>query len=181
MGLPDETTDAGFLEQWYFTANDPGIKTAWDYLMKNDFSYGGNGDTIVAVIDTGVDYNHEDLAASMWTNNAEFMGVPGVDDDGDGFVDDIYGASTVSDKYEHTGNPMDDHGHGTHVAGIIGMTLFNGKGGVGVAPSARIMAVKAGQANGQFSSTDIAEAIDYAVMMGADVINMSFGSYANSA
>lgn len=181
VGLPDETTDSGFLEQWYITANDPGVKTAWDYLKEYGFSYGGRGDTVVAVIDTGVDYNHEDLAANMWVNTAELRGTPGVDDDGNGYVDDIYGASTVSNKYEHSGDPMDDHGHGTHVAGIIGMTPFNGRGGVGVAPGARIMAVKAGQANGQFSSTDIAEAIDYAVMMGADVINMSFGSYANSS
>ena len=181
VGLPDETTDIGAVQQWYTFANDPGIRPAWEYLKNNGFSYGGRSDTTVAVIDTGVDYTHEDLANNMWVNLAELNGTPGVDDDGNGYTDDIYGASTVGSKYEHNGNPMDDHGHGTHVAGIIGMTALNGKGGIGVAPGSRIMAIKAGQASGVFSSTDIAEAIDYAAAMGADVINMSFGSYASSS
>ena len=67
---------------------------------------------------SGVDYNHPDLKANMWVNPGEIPG-NGIDDDGDGYVDDVYGCSTVSDDRFHSGDPMDDHGHGTHVAGII--------------------------------------------------------------
>lgn len=132
----------------------------------------GDG-TIVAVIDTGVDYTHEDLAANMWVNEAELNGTPGVDDDGDGYIDDIYGVN-VTASGKQAGDPMDDNGHGTHVAGIIAMSS-NGKGGVGLAWGSKIMAIKAGQSTGTFTSSDIAKAIDYADMKGADVINMSFG------
>lgn len=116
----------------------------------------------------------------MWVNDSEYNGIPGVDDDGNGYVDDIHGVSTVGAKNFHSGNPMDDHGHGTHVAGIIAMTANNEKGGVGVSYGSKIMAIKAGQATGIFADTDIAEAINYAVAMGADVINMSFGGTGRS-
>ena len=132
----------------------------------------GDG-TVVAVIDTGVDYTHEDLKANMWVNDAELNGLPGVDDDGDGYIDDIYGVNVLA-KGQQAGDPMDDNGHGTHVAGIIAMSS-NGRGGVGLAWGAKVMAIKAGQSTGTFTSADIAKAIDYAKMKGADVINMSFG------
>lgn len=128
--------------------------------------------TVVAVIDTGVDYTHEDLAANMWINGGETPG-NGIDDDGNGYIDDYYGVNVTASGAQ-AGDPMDDNGHGTHVAGIIGMSS-NGKGGVGLAWGAEIMAVKAGQSTGTFTSSDIAKAIRYAQMMGADVINMSFG------
>lgn len=143
----------------------------WYTALNHDFAPGK--DTIVAVIDTGVDYTHEDLAANMWINEAELNGTPGVDDDGNGIIDDIYGADMTATGAKG-GNPMDDNGHGTHVAGIIGMSA-NGIGGVGLAYGSKIMAIKAGQSTGTFSSSSIAKAIDYAHMMGADVINMSFG------
>lgn len=148
----------------------------WNSALENDFAPGK--DVIVAVIDTGVDYAHEDLAANMWVNEAELNGLPGVDDDGNGIIDDIYGADMTASGSK-AGNPMDDHGHGTHVAGIIGMSA-NGIGGVGLAWGAKIMAIKAGQVTGSFSSTHIAKAISYAKMMGADVINMSFGGTSKS-
>ena len=128
--------------------------------------------TVVAVIDTGVDYTHEDLAANMWVNTGEIPG-NGIDDDGNGYIDDVYGVN-VTAAGAQAGDPMDDNGHGTHVAGIIAMSS-NGRGGVGLAWGAQIMAIKAGQSTGTFSSSDIAKAIDYAHAMGADVINMSFG------
>ena len=132
---------------------------------------------IVAVIDTGVDYNHLDLKTNMWVNPNE---IPdnGIDDDGNGYIDDIHGINLIDPKKQ--GDPMDDMGHGTHVAGIIAMTPRNG-GGVGIAYGAKIMAVKAGQANGKFSSVDIAKGIMYASANGADVINMSFGGDLPSA
>lgn len=130
--------------------------------------------TVVAVIDTGVDYTHKDLADNIWVNEGEIPG-NGIDDDGNGYVDDVYGVDFV----DGDSDPMDEHGHGTHVAGIIAMTPGNG-GGVGVAYGAKIMCVRAGQANGSFASSDIAKAIKYAADNGADVINMSFGGTGRS-
>jgi len=150
------------------------------YWWKDHFQHTeapGHG-TVVAVIDTGVDYTHEDLVSSMWVNAAEMYGTAGVDDDGNGYIDDIHGINATASGAQ-AGNPMDDNGHGTHVAGIVAMAA-NGEGGVGLAYGAKIMAVKAGQSTGSFSSMDISEAIRYAHMMGADVINMSFGGTGKS-
>lgn len=130
--------------------------------------------TVVAVIDTGVDYTHKDLADNIWVNEGEIPG-NGIDDDSNGYVDDVHGVDFVDGDCD----PMDEHGHGTHAAGIIAMTPGNG-GGVGVAYGAKIMCVRAGQANGSFASSDIAKAIKYAADNGADVINMSFGGTGRS-
>ncbi len=154
------------------------VQEAWKYLAKNGVSAGGSSSVIVAVIDTGVDYTHPDLKANIWVNKGE---IPdnGIDDDGNGYVDDVHGCSTIGSTYNHTGDPMDDHGHGTHVAGIIGASN-NKEGVVGIAYNVKIMPIKAGQASGVFTQDDIAEAILYAYQMGADVINMSFGGGACS-
>lgn len=162
--------------QWYLTSCS--IQKAWRFLQSNDIPAGGLPSVTVAVIDTGVDYTHPDLKANMWVNDGEIPG-NGIDDDGDGYIDDVYGCSTVSDERFHSGDPMDDHGHGTHVAGIIA-AANNLVGTVGVAYNAKIMAIKAGQASGVFLQSDIAEAIIYAYTHGADVINMSFGGSACS-
>lgn len=157
------------------------IQEAWKFLQKQGISAGGLSSVTVAVIDTGVDYTHPDLKANMWVNMAEIPN-NGKDDDGNGYIDDIYGIDTIADNGGadgDEGNPMDDHGHGTHVAGIIGATN-NKEGVVGVAYNAKIMAIKAGQASGVFNQSDIAEGILYAYQMGADVINMSFGGSACS-
>jgi hypothetical protein len=111
----------------------------------------------------------------LWTNSREIPG-NGIDDDHNGYVDDVHGADVII----NSGNPMDDHGHGTHVAGIIAAQANNGIGGVGVAYNVQLMAIKAAQYSGVLASSDIAEAIYYAVQQGADVINMSFGGYARS-
>jgi subtilisin family serine protease len=164
-------------DQWHLEAAK--VKEAWSYLESNGLSAGGNDSVVVAVIDTGVDYNHPDLKANMWVNIQEIPG-NGVDDDNNGFVDDIHGAAVVSESNSHTGDPDDDHGHGTHVAGIIASTGANGEGGVGVAYNSKIMAIKAAQYSGVLTTADIAEAIYYALDNGADVINMSFGGYGRS-
>ena len=159
-------------EQWYL--NSCGIPEAWQFLEEHGIPAGGASNVIVAVIDTGVDYNHPDLKTSMWVNLGE---IPdnGIDDDGNGYIDDIHGVDVIA----NTGDPMDDHGHGTHVAGIIG-AANNKEGILGVAYNTKIMAVKAGQASGVFNQSDIAEAILYAAANGAAVINMSFGGPATS-
>lgn len=167
-------TDPLYDQQWHLPAVH--APEAWAYLQSQGLPPGGSPDVVVAVIDTGVDYTHPDLAANMWVNAPEFGGVTGVDDDGNGYIDDTYGADTVTPD----GNPQDDHGHGTHVAGIIAAQADNGIGGVGVAYTSRIMALKAAQYSGVLAASDIAEAIYYAVEKGAQVINMSFGGYARS-
>lgn len=168
---PSSETNQGMDKQWYL--KDQKLSSVW-----GDEKYGktaGEG-TVVAVIDTGVDYNHEDLQDNMWVNSSELSGQEGVDDDHNGYEDDIYGINLV----DSAATPMDDHGHGTHVAGIIAMEN-NDKGGVGIAYKSKIMAIKAGGADGTLASSDIAKAVVYAYKNGADVINMSFGSYAHSA
>ncbi len=157
------------------------IQESWKFLQKQGISAGGLSSVTVAVIDTGVDYTHPDLKANMWVNMAEIPN-NGIDDDNNGYIDDIHGVDTIADNGGadgDEGDPMDDHGHGTHVAGIIA-ACNNKEGVVGIAYNAKIMAVKAGQASGVFNQSDIAEAILYAYEMGADVINMSFGGPACS-
>ena len=177
--LEDVLANIEALDQWYLTSS--AIQPAWRFLRANGIEPGGSRSVTVAVIDTGVDYTHPDLAANMWVNHGEIPG-NGIDDDGNGYVDDVYGANTIADNGGadgDEGDPMDDHGHGTHVAGIIA-GVNNTVGIVGVAYNAKIMAVKAGQSTGVFNQSDIAEAILYAYEMGADVINMSFGGSACS-
>ncbi len=130
---------------------------------------GGSPDVVVAVIDTGVDYTHLDLRNNIWINTAEIAD-NGKDDDGNGYIDDVYGWDCVGNDKD----PMDDNGHGTHVAGIIAAEN-NKEGGIGVAYNCKVMVLKAGNSSGYFNNSDIAEAIQYAYMNGASVINMSFG------
>lgn len=146
---------------------DIGAEKAWDITT-------GSKDVIVAVIDTGVNYKHPDLADNMWTNEAELNGQTGVDDDGNGIVDDIYGANFVNaDK--PTGNPLDDNGHGSHCAGTIAGVGDNGMGVVGVAWQARVMGVKFLSGSGSGSLDGALKGIDYAVSMGAKVLSNSWG------
>jgi subtilisin family serine protease len=123
---------------------------------------------IVAVVDTGVRYTHEDLAVNMWRNVGETPN--GLDDDGNGYADDLHGVSFV----DGTGDPMDDNGHGTHVAGTIAAEGHNGRGVVGVAWRAQIMALKFLDGVGEGYTSDAVIAIDYARANGASVVNASF-------
>ena len=127
---------------------------------------------IIAVIDSGVMYDHPDLAHSMWQNYEEVAG-NNIDDDGNGFTDDIYGINAIN---EDDGNPMDENGHGTHVAGII-----SARGTVyGLAQNAKIMALKFLDSQGIGSLDDAVRCIDYAIDNGAKIINASYGGYAVS-
>ena len=169
--VPSAEYNKGMDKQWYL--KDQKLESVWG---NEDYGNTAGEGTVVAVIDTGVDYNHEDLQDNIWTNSAEVSGTTGADDDNNGYVDDVHGINLI-DPNE---TPMDDHGHGTHVAGIIAMEN-NNVGGVGIAYKSKIMPIKAGGADGTFYSSDIAKGIEYAYKNGADVINMSFGSYAHSA
>ncbi|MDF3130159.1 S8 family serine peptidase [Kiritimatiellaeota bacterium B1221] len=128
-------------------------------------------EVVVAVVDTGIDYLHEDLYANIWLNAVE---IPdnGVDDDLNGYVDDIYGI----DAANNDSDPADDNGHGTHCAGIIGADGFNDVGISGVAPRVKLMGVKFLSDKGLGFTSDALEGISYAKNNGADVLNLSWGS-----
>jgi subtilisin family serine protease len=147
----------------------------------------GNSDIIVAVIDTGIDYYHPDLAANIWTNagemgkdaNGKDKSTNGVDDDGNGYVDDVRGW----DFANHDNNPMDDGdgqitgGHGTYVASVIGANGNNGIGGAGVTWNVRLMPLKVFGNNGSATDADVIAALNYAVANGAKISNNSYGGY----
>lgn len=124
----------------------------------------------IAVIDTGVDYTHPDLKAQIEVNEAELNGKPGVDDDGNGFVDDVYGY----DFANKDGDPMDGHGHGTHCAGVIGAS-HNSIGIAGVMSNVKIIPIKFLTDAGSGETIDAISAIDYAIKRGANVMSNSWG------
>ncbi|BCM89738.1 thermophilic serine proteinase [Abditibacteriota bacterium] len=135
----------------------------------------GNANTIVAIIDSGINYTHEDLAANMWKNPKEIAG-NGKDDDGNGYVDDVYGI----DAGDHDTNPMDANHHGSHCAGIIGAAGNNGIGVSGVNWNVKLMACKVLNAQGGIPSASVIEAMQYVATMKARgnnirVINESLG------
>ncbi|MHC4387306.1 MAG: S8 family serine peptidase [Planctomycetota bacterium] len=136
---------------------------AWDIVT-------GSGDVIVAVIDTGVDYTHLDLAANMWVNGAELNGTPGVDDDGNGYIDDTYGY----DFYNNDGDPWDDHYHGTHCAGTVGAAGNNGVGVTGVCWNVKIMALKWMSSSGSGYTSAAIACVEYSTLMGANLSSNSW-------
>jgi len=136
---------------------------AWDL-------YTGSADVVIAVVDTGVDYTHPDLAQNIWINTDEIAG-NGIDDDGNGYIDDIRGW----DFRNKDNNPMDDHNHGTHCAGTIGATGANGAGVTGVMWNVRIMPLKFMSSSGSGYTSDAVAAILYANKNGAHVISNSWG------
>lgn len=143
---------------------DINMEKAWEIQT-------GTREKIVAIIDTGIDWSHPDLADNMWINEAEKNGKAGVDDDGNGVVDDIYGYNAITG----TGNAKDDQGHGSHCAGTIGARANNGIGVAGVNWNVRMMAVKFLDSSGSGSLADAIKAIDYATKMGANVMSNSWG------
>ena len=167
--------DSLFRRQWNLSA------IGWTEVEPVDASH-----LIVAVIDSGLDYRHPDIADQVWTNEREIAGAPGVDDDGNGYVDDLRGWDFThapgfagqGDYLDRDADPMDESGHGTHVAGIIAATSNNGRGIAGVAHRVRIMPLRAGfslAAGGFLEDDDLAAAIVYAADNGADILNMSWG------
>jgi len=134
--------------------------------------YTGSSETVVAVLDTGVDYNHRDLRDNMWVNEAELNGAEGIDDDENGYVDDIYGYNFIYNN----GDPMDDYGHGTYCSGIIAARGDNDLDITGICWNTRIMALKFMGLFGDGTASDAVLAIYYAVENGADVISNSWST-----
>lgn len=151
------------------------------------WSHSAGSGTVVAVVDTGVDYLHEELHDNMWVNTLEDLNGNGhwdsgdinfSDDDQNGYLDDVNGCNWVTGQYmDPYGNPMDDNGHGTHVAGTIAAIGYNATGVIGVAYEARVMALKVFNSGGglyDWDLEDVGDSIVYAVDNGADVINCSW-------
>jgi subtilisin family serine protease len=130
--------------------------------------------TVVAVLDTGVDINHPDLQNSLWTNPGEIPG-DGIDNDGNGFIDDVHGWDFGGHDNNPTPSNSLENSHGTHVAGIIAAEQNNSEGISGVCPDCQIMALRVGSASSLTLGHQIA-AFEYAIQMGAQVINLSLGS-----
>ncbi len=150
--------DPSFGSLWGLTKiNAPG---AWNITT-------GSSDAVVAVIDTGIDYTHPDLAANMFRNSAD-CNSNGVDDDGNGYVDDCFGINVAYGNSD----PMDDHYHGTHVAGTIGAVGNNGIGVVGVNWNVKLLACKFFDANGSATTEGAIECLDYVKDMKARGVNI---------
>jgi thermitase len=150
---------------------DIGAEDAWDITT-------GSDSVVVAVIDTGIDLNHPDLKSNLWINTVEANGRAGVDDDGNGFIDDINGVNFVEANIP-TSNPHDDNGHGTHCAGTIG-AVSNKDGIVGVAWKVKLMPVKFLGGSGGGTLEGAIRSIDYAVKMGAHILSNSWGGGGSS-
>jgi len=133
---------------------------AWDKTT-------GSKDVVVAVLDTGVDYAHPDLAANIWKNTMEIAG-NGIDDDQNGVVDDVVGYNALNDS----GDPMDDNGHGTHVAGTIGAVGNNGLGVAGINWNVQILPLKFLGSTGSGSLSTAIKAIDYLLKLKARGVNV---------
>lgn len=164
------------------TPNDPRFEDLWG--LNNEGQTGGTADAdidapeawsistgsrdvVVGVIDTGVDYSHPDLAANAWVNSGEIAG-DGIDNDGNGYTDDVHGINAITDA----GDPMDDEGHGTHVSGTIGASGNNGVGIVGVNHDVSIAGCKFLAADGTGSTSGAIKCIDYMVGLKNSGVNL---------
>jgi subtilisin family serine protease len=160
-----------FIYKIFNTPNDPqfgslygmtkiSAPAAWDVTT-------GNTGVIVADIDTGIDYNHQDLAANMWSNPGEIQN-NGIDDDSNGFVDDYFGYDFINND----SNPTDDHGHGTDTTGTIGAVGNNSVGVVGVNWNVKLMALKTHAGDGNSTAAAVIAAFNYVTMMKNRGINI---------
>ena len=171
--------------------NDPKVNQIWSFDDASDngisvnsaYKVHGTNATetiIVAVVDSGIDRNHEDLKSILWVNQNEIPG-NGIDDDNNGYIDDVNGINTLvrDNQGRATGNNQDTHSHGTHVAGTIGAKQNNGIGIAGIASNVRIMGIKTVPNSGDETDINVAESFIYAAKNGARIINCSFGKGSN--
>ncbi|MBA2726016.1 MAG: S8 family serine peptidase, partial [Actinobacteria bacterium] len=176
-------SDKSFPNQWAFdnTGQTIGSSTGTsdaDIDAPEAWDSSTGGEVTVAVIDSGVAFDHPDLSTNLWSNPGEAgaKATNGIDDDNNGFVDDNLGWDFV----QNDNRPLDQNGHGTHVAGTIGAQGNNGVGVAGAAWDVRLMSVRALGPQGDGTTTEIIAAIRYAVSNGADIINLSLGGPGSS-
>lgn len=162
-------SDALFHKQWTFFSKDYKFPGMGIYKAQQVTAQTIRKETVVAVIDSGVDYTHPDIDDNMWVNPNEIPGND-IDDDGNGYIDDVHGIDLI----DYDSDPMDTEGHGTHVAGIIAAEIDNKIGIAGVATTAKIMAIRAIPNKGDENDTNVVNALLYAAENGARVINCSF-------
>lgn len=171
--------------------NDPQVGRIWSFQDAAKYGVSVNSayrqygtqsthEIIVAIVDTGIDTNHEDLRDVLWKNEKEVAG-NGIDDDQNGYIDDVYGINTLvrDSQGRATGNNRDTHSHGTHVAGTIGAKQNNGIGIAGIASNVKLMGIRTVPNNSDETDVDVAEAFIYAAKNGAKIINCSFGKGSN--
>ncbi|EHR68926.1 CARDB domain-containing protein,subtilase family protease [Burkholderiales bacterium JOSHI_001] len=177
-----QSAEANFVLRAQLLPNDGGMPFQWS-LLNTGQNLGtpgadikapqawdrgtGSAEVVVMVLDSGIDYTHPDLAANMWVNPLEIPG-NGIDDDGNGYVDDVHGIDVVNGD----GDPMDDNGHGTHVAGIIGAVGNNTLGITGVAWNVKLIACKVLDANGEGTVDKAVECLEYARALKARGVNI---------
>mgnify|MGYP001637835274 CR=1 FL=1 len=162
------SSDPLYSQQWGISAIN--LDKLWNEPIINEKR------PVIAILDTGVDIAHPDLADNIWTNALESDGAEGSDDDGNGFIDDIHGWDFVN----QSARMRDNNGHGTHCAGIAAAVGGNGIGIAGANPNALIMPITVMQSDGTGDVGTIIKGIDYARANGADVLSMSFGSTSHS-
>jgi subtilisin family serine protease len=190
VGLAAIPNDPSFGTQWglHNTGQNGGTPDAdidapeaWD--IRTDAAWVTNGVTnfvIVGIVDTGIDTSHPDLVANLWVNPGEIPG-NGLDDDGNGYVDDIHGINALVTSNAlptgtvSAGDPADDHYHGTHVAGTVGAVGDNDTGVAGVAWRVKLMALKFLDRTGRGSTSDAVECFNYAIGRGVHILNNSWG------
>ena len=153
--------DPSYASQWALPRIN--METAWNVTH-------GSPSVVVAIVDSGVEVTHEDLSlASVYPNGAELNGQPGIDDDNNGYIDDIYGWDWVDDDDD----PNDLYGHGTHVAGALVAGTNNNLGVAGASPNLRILPLRILDQRGAGFISDLVSALDYARTQGADIVNLS--------
>lgn len=169
IGIPDDS-DFSRLYGMHNTGQTGGTVDADIDAPEAWNIFRGNANLKIGVIDTGIDYNHPDIQPNMWTNPGEIPG-NGVDDDNNGYIDDVYGYDFINND----GDPMDDHSHGTHCAGTIAGAGNNGQGVAGVVWNAKLIGLKFLSAGGSGSIADAVEAVLYANAMGITITSNSWG------
>jgi len=168
----DALTPNDSLYSFQYNASQMNVDSVWHVMQDSSITDDG---IVIAIIDTGVDTNHVDLQGKRFTNYIEANGLPGVDDDGNGFIDDVSGWDFVN----LDNHAADDNSHGTHCAGIA-VGKHNSKGIAGISKGAKYMPIKGLESSGGSNSATLAQGVVYAANNGADILSMSFGGYGRS-